>query len=191
MSLKNKNIIITGGGGSGKTTLINALANAGYSTMPEVSRQIIKEQQQVNGHKVPWLDLNGFGELCLHRMEEQLTLNQDQICFYDRGIPDIHAYFTCNNLPIDSMYYREVDRYHSTVFICPPWKDIFINDPQRPESFDYSAKIYHCLKNVYQQLGFNIKELPKVSVEGRLDFVEMNLVQVAKFNPVLNTNPTF
>ena len=41
--------VITGGPGSGKTTLIEALAAAGVATSPEVGRAIIREEMAVGG----------------------------------------------------------------------------------------------------------------------------------------------
>ncbi len=39
-----KPIIITGGPGAGKTTLIDALAQSGLATFPEVSRTLIEQE---------------------------------------------------------------------------------------------------------------------------------------------------
>lgn len=64
-------IIITGGPGAGKTTLINALADAGYPTFAESSRQLIEQQSQLEDGILPWVDLPGFAELCLGVMSKQ------------------------------------------------------------------------------------------------------------------------
>lgn len=66
-------IIITGGPGAGKTTLINALGDSGYPTFAESSRQLIEQQSQLENGILPWLDLPGFAELCLDVMDEQKT----------------------------------------------------------------------------------------------------------------------
>lgn len=52
--------IITGGPGSGKTTLIDALAALGFQHMPEAGRAIIRDQVEIGG--VP--DVSGFLRLC-------------------------------------------------------------------------------------------------------------------------------
>lgn len=52
--------IITGGPGSGKTTLIDALAALGFQHMPEAGRAIIRDQVAIGG--VP--DVSGFLRLC-------------------------------------------------------------------------------------------------------------------------------
>ncbi len=52
--MQNKRVIITGGGDSGKTSIIDALSEMGYLTFPEVSRQIIKALLLVNGDLTLW-----------------------------------------------------------------------------------------------------------------------------------------
>ena len=41
--------VITGGPGSGKTTLIDALARAGFARTVEAGRAIIQDQQAIDG----------------------------------------------------------------------------------------------------------------------------------------------
>ena len=48
--------VLTGGPGSGKTTLIQALAKRGFATAPEAGRGIIRDQQAIGGAALPWAD---------------------------------------------------------------------------------------------------------------------------------------
>ena len=48
--------IITGGPGSGKSTVIDALAKRGISTMSEAGRAIIQDQVAIGGEALPWAD---------------------------------------------------------------------------------------------------------------------------------------
>jgi predicted ATPase len=48
--------IITGGPGSGKSTLIEALAAEGFHHMPEAGRAIIRDQVAIGGTALPWAD---------------------------------------------------------------------------------------------------------------------------------------
>ena len=50
-------IIISGGPGAGKTTLVNALAQRHYATFAEASRQLIEQQSLIEGGILPWVDL--------------------------------------------------------------------------------------------------------------------------------------
>lgn len=47
--------VITGGPGSGKTTLIDMLASQGFHHMPE-ARAIIRDQVAIGGTALPWAD---------------------------------------------------------------------------------------------------------------------------------------
>ena len=54
-------------------------------------------------------------------------------------------------------------------------QEIFVNDSERPESFEDAVEINRFLKSTYQELGFNVVELPKVSIEERVVFIEDSL----------------
>ena len=58
-------IILTGGPGAGKTTVLEGVAAEGYATMPEAGRNIIKAQQAVDGPALPWKDPTIFAEQML------------------------------------------------------------------------------------------------------------------------------
>ena len=46
--------VVTGGPGSGKTTLIEALGRLGIVSMPEAGRAIIRDQTAIGGQALPW-----------------------------------------------------------------------------------------------------------------------------------------
>ncbi len=48
--------VITGGPGSGKTTLIDTLASQDYHHMPEAGRAIIRYQVVIGGTAMPWAE---------------------------------------------------------------------------------------------------------------------------------------
>src|SRR3546814_17034047 len=57
--------VITGGPGSGKSTLIEALAVEGFDPMPEAGRAIIRAQFAIGGAALPWADRAALGALML------------------------------------------------------------------------------------------------------------------------------
>jgi len=165
--------IITGGPGSGKSSLLTALVNLNYQGFEEISRVIIREQHEIGGDRVPWQNLAAFAELCYERMSAQLEdCKSDCTCFYDRGLPDIIAYMRRGGLNVTDKYFEKAKAYNKNVFLTPPWKEIFVNDSERPESYKDALEIYKFLKTTYSELGFNIIELPKVSIEERVAFIE-------------------
>lgn len=160
-------IIITGGPGTGKSSLLAALEQKGYSCFPEVSRIIIAEQQAEGGDLFPWGNMAAFAEECFSRMQQQLAKSPVGISFFDRGIPDIAAYMQRYGLSVPSEYLNVADVYSSSVLICPPWLEIFKNDPQRPETYEETCLLHRHLVETYTSLGFSIVEMPKISIEER------------------------
>jgi len=177
MHTHSNRYIITGGPGSGKSSLLAALIGQSYQGFEEISRVIIREQHDIGGDKVPWQNLAAFAELCYERMSAQLEeCETDCTCFYDRGLPDIIAYVRRGGLNVPAKYFEKAKAYNRTVFLAPPWREIFINDSERPESFEDAIEIYNFLKSTYTELGFTIVELPKVSVQERVAFIEKLLM---------------
>ncbi|SDC56339.1 AAA family ATPase [Williamwhitmania taraxaci] len=164
-------IIITGGPGTGKSSLLAALEQKGYPCFPEVSRIIIAEQQATGGNLFPWGNISAFSKECYVRMQAQLADSFTDISFFDRGIPDIIAYLRRYGSAIPAVYFQAKEHYSSTVLVCPPWPEIFCNDHQRPESFDETCLLNHHLCETYTAMGFSILEIPKVGIAERVDWV--------------------
>ena len=61
-TMKNKSnaIIITGGPGMGKTSVIEQLSAMGYHSVEETGRSIIQKELKTDGNRLPWLDKKGF-----------------------------------------------------------------------------------------------------------------------------------
>ncbi len=173
MSKYENRYIITGGPGSGKSSLLNALSAKGYQCFEEISRVIIQEQHKIGGDKVPWENLAEFADICFERMGDQLSeCKPTRNCFFDRGLPDIIAYVRRGGLNAPAKYFEKCKDYNKCIFLAPPWKEIFINDDERPESFEDALEISSFLRNTYRELGFTIVELPKLSIKERLLFIE-------------------
>src|SRR3546814_19444470 len=59
--------VITGGPGSGQSTLIEALAVEGFDPMPAAGRAIVRDQVAIGRPALTWADLPAFAELILGR----------------------------------------------------------------------------------------------------------------------------
>jgi predicted ATPase len=66
-------------------------------------------------------------------------------------------------------------RYHETVFMMPPWPEIFSNDDQRKHSFEDALASYAPLLRAYERFGYRIIFVPKLDVSARADFVVYHL----------------
>jgi predicted ATPase len=168
-------LVLTGGPGSGKSTLIDALERAGFSRSLEAGRGIIQDQVSIGGPAVPWNDRGLFAELMLgwemrsYRMAEQQT----GPVFFDRGVPDVVGYLRLSKLPVPAYFKKaaETFRYNGRVFIAPPWQEIFQQDRERKQDFDEAVRTYEVLAETYRAFGYELIELPRVPVAERVRFV--------------------
>ena len=56
-------------------------------------------------------------------------------------------------------------------FLAPPWRDIYVIDPERRHGFDVAFAEYSRLLKAYPSLGYEVLVLPKVGIVERADFV--------------------
>ncbi|SON51094.1 AAA family ATPase [Vibrio tapetis] len=170
-------IIITGGPGAGKTTLVNALGNLNYITYAEGSRALIEQQSTIEGGILPWHDLAGFAELCLDLMSRQKSdaLSSNHFAFMDRAIPDICGYLTKGGLAVPESYRQASLGYNPQVFFCRPHADIYVQDDVRPYPFEEALEIHAELVTSYQDLGYDVVEVPWGTVEQRVEFLVKKL----------------
>ncbi|OYR10943.1 AAA family ATPase [Brucella grignonensis] len=172
-------IIISGGPGSGKSTLIDALEKQGFSRTVEAGRAIIQDQAAIGGTRLPWADRSLFAELMLswemrsHKAAQAL----DDPVFFDRGVPDVIGYLKLCKLPVPPHMYEaaKVIQYNRTVFLAPPWPEIFGQDAERKQDFDEALRTFEAMEQIYRELGYEITLLPKLSVQERVHFISSNL----------------
>lgn len=175
-----KRIVITGGPGTGKSSVINHLRDLGYYCLPEISREIIREAQE-NGHLNPFVENPlQFSNLLLHgRMEQHhyaLHFSLSKL-FYDRGIPDIAAYLDFARLRVPKIVETACANYrYDQVFLLSPWESIFTTDNERYENFEQAIEIHDNIKNTYNAFGYNLTEVPKATIAERAAFIIKNVL---------------
>ena len=174
-------IILTGGPGSGKTSIIEELRSRGFQCIDEVGRKIIQEQLEMGGDALHWGDQIKFRDLMLSRsVEDYLSVEETKKpVFFDRGIPELIGYSYLINQPVseECKLAAEKYRYHQNVFIAPPWLEIYQNDAERKQDFQEAIATYEAVKKSYIECGYNVIELPKVDVDGRVTFILEHLAQ--------------
>jgi predicted ATPase len=167
--------VLTGGPGSGKTSLIEGLQAAGFSASIEAGRAIIKHQAAISGPGLPWNDPALFAEAMLSWEMRSYDMAQQEpgIVFFDRGVPDVAGYLRLTGLPAPDHLRRACDlyRYNRRVFIMPPWPEIFRQDGERKQDFDEAERTYRAMVETYSGCGYDLVEVPCAPVEERVDFV--------------------
>jgi predicted ATPase len=173
--MKQNFYILTGGPGSGKTTILNGLRDRGFTCVEEVGRLLIQEQLKIGGNAVHWGDQKAFRDLMLSRsmyLYDQMRLQED-VVFFDRGIPELIGYCALIGCEVPPYLQKAVEEYsyNKSVFIMPPWQEIYQNDPERKQDFQEAIDTYHCVANAYTDTGYSLIEVPKASVEERITFI--------------------
>lgn len=177
-------IVVTGGPGSGKSTLIDALERQGFARSVEAGRAIIQDQSAIDGPGLPWRDSALFAELMLvwelrsHRMAH----DQPGPVFFDRGVPDVAGYLRLSGLPVPPHVVRACERirYRRAVLIAPPWPTIYARDSERRQSFEEAAATHDAMVAVYTRFGYDVIPLPLDTVEARVAFVLESLERAAR-----------
>ena len=167
--------VITGGPGSGKTSLLEALRSRGYDSTIEAGRAIIQDQVAIDGRALPGRDPLHFAELMLsmdmrsYRLAEQIV----GTVFFDRGIPDVLAYLSLTHIPVPEHMHNaaRVFPYNHAVFIAPPWREIFHQDEERKQDFEESIRTYDALVETYKSNNYELVEIPRSSIRERVRFV--------------------
>ncbi len=168
-------IVLIGGPGTGKTTVINYLANKGFNCMPEISREVTIEAQKKGIEQLFLTKPLLFSEMLLegriqqHKKASELNNN---IVFFDRGIPDVFAYMDYYNTDYPKKFKQKSNAFtYSKVFHFAPWKEIHTTDNERYESFEEAVKIDTFLTKAYTNLGYQLINVPFGDIEQRAHFI--------------------
>lgn len=173
--------VVTGGPGSGKTTLIDALADAGFSRTVEAGRAIIQDQTAIGGPALPARDPVLFAELMLSWELQSYRSAQARPgpIFFDRGVPDIAGYYRLIGRTVPPHVATAADRfrYNRRVFAAPPWKEIFGQDAERKQSFDEAVRTFEAVTGAYRDFGYELVLLPLAPIPQRVEFVLQTIDQ--------------
>jgi predicted ATPase len=168
--------VITGGPSSGKTTMINMLAEQGYKTTIEHARHYI-DTMRVEGQTVEDLRSNKrefqLGVLKM-QIEQEASLNPMDVVFLDRAIPDALAYYRFLGLEVDEILKKAMSHVnYKKVFILD--KLPLVNDYARLESKDDQSQIQNIISEVYESLPFPVIHVPVLPPVERVDFILNNI----------------
>lgn len=167
--------VVTGGPGSGKTSLIDALTRRGFRSMPEAGRAIIQDQVQIGGTFLPWADRTMYAELMLswelRSWHEAQAI--DGAVLMDRGIADVVGYLMLCGLPVPAHIEKaaKLYTYNKQVFLAPYWEAIFTQDAERKQDREEAEATGKIMAETYARFGYQLIELPMTGIEERADLV--------------------
>lgn len=164
--------VFTGGGGTGKTTLLAHLQAAGERVVAENIRAVIREQVETGGQAVPWID----AKACCDQTTARDIADFDRLAgetgrvFFDRGLMDMYG---TNGVPPSPELTEAIRtrRYNAKVFVFPPWQEIYGTDTERREDWSRMEAVFDQILRTLPELGYEPVVVPKGSVEDRAAFV--------------------
>ncbi len=179
-------IVLLGGPGTGKSSIIDRLTEKGYCCYPEISREVIKNAQEQGIEQLFLEQPLLFSELLLKGRKKQYdeAINEPHpLVFLDRGLPDVLAYmhYIGDSYPAS---FDEVCQQHkyTKLFILPPWEEIYISDDARYENFEQAKLIFQHLTETYKKYGYELIHVPKDTIDNRILFI---LDKIYQDNPEL------
>ncbi len=170
-----KKIVITGGPGTGKSSIINHLKARGFLCYEEISRQVTLQARKDGIEQLFLTQPLLFSEKLLEGRTLQFmdaAKEPENAVFLDRGLPDVLAYMDY----IGDAYpkrFTEICKSHQydCAFVLAPWQEIFTSDSERYENFEQATEIHHHLFETYKRFGYQLIDVPFGSIENRTDFV--------------------
>lgn len=178
-------VVLTGGPGGGKTTLIEALARQGLRTVPESGRGVIREEMATGGSALPWADREAFARrmAMLDEANHAAALREEGrgegkgeaegATIFDRGLPDVLGYVRLCGLPEPDALLQAARRlrYRREVFLAPFWPEIFAGDAERRQDAREAAETARVMRMTYESLGYEVTDLPLAPIAERVRFL--------------------
>jgi predicted ATPase len=110
--------VLTGAACSGKTTLINQLANKGFQTVPEAGRIYI-ELELAKGRTFDDMFANAADQISMKSMQLKIEqgLRATEVTFLDRALPDCLTFHRFCGLDPNEILADTFQNHYASVFI--------------------------------------------------------------------------
>ena len=166
-------IVITGGPGAGKTTLLQALEQRGHTIVGDAPRSIIQDRRRRGLSPRPEPHVFAMETLRIDVDNyERHAMDRGHV-FFERGVVDaLCSVDHASPLGEDELAtYLAKYRYFSTVFVLPPWRAIYVTDAERDHTFEHAERVNEITQAWYRRCGYDVLEVPTMSVDERCAFV--------------------
>ena len=169
--IHKKKILITGGPGGGKTSIIDELEKRNFNCEHEIVRSLTIEGKKKGNDQAFLSDPLKFTKKLLDlRINQFNKIQENEITFYDRGVHDTLAYLKYIKVNIgDNLISKCMKIKYNMVFVLPPWKKIYQQDDCRYESFEESIKIFNQIIKIYEYFEMNTIILKQGTIDYRVD----------------------
>ena len=175
--MSTRHVVLSGCSGGGKSTLLTELQRRGFKVAPEPGRRIVEEELRGDGKALPWVDLEAFAQraMAIAADDRRRMAGEPGWVFFDRGLVDAAVALQHATSQRAADLLEPYERYHATVFLTPPWPEIYVTDSERQHDLADAEAEYVRLLAAYDALGYRIVLVPKVPVSERADFLLQHL----------------
>jgi predicted ATPase len=172
---KAKICVVTGGPGSGKTELIEGLAEKSYNVIPEVAGFLIKEALN-KGEEHPIKNPKKFQrDIFEKQLELENNVKSSSFALIDRGLLDGFAYYKLNGICIPFEFLEKMKnhkRYDYVIFLEFPPDELYAMTEIRTEPLVVARHIHELIKEVYLEYGYKLIYVPFFEDQScRVDYV--------------------
>jgi predicted ATPase len=179
ITVRNNFFVLTGASGSGKSSIIAALEHRGFRCVEEAGRQVVRDEVRAGSNGTPWQDSDRFMALVFARYVEAFVTMPERRApvFFDRAIPESIGSAMAAGIPPDPerLHAATTLRYNRTVFVTPPWPEIYVTDAERRHTFDVGVTHHRAELAAYIASGYALLEVPRAPVADRVAFILQNV----------------
>jgi predicted ATPase len=163
--------VITGGPCSGKTTMIDQLADKGFQTVPETAR-LYMEKEIAKGRTVHEIreNVDAFERSLIKiQLKFERALRTTDIAFLDRGLPDGLTYCRVAGMDPNEILSECFHHRYENIFVLERLP--IQQDGIRIEDEAIAGLLEEWLVRDYSALGYGVVMVPVLSLKDRLEFV--------------------
>jgi predicted ATPase len=162
--------VIAGAPCSGKTTLIDHLADKGFQTVPETGRQYF-ERELARGRTIDEIREDEVTEWGIAGMQLRIEhgLQAIDVLFLDRALPDYLAWHRARGLNPNELLSECFHHRYASVFVLDRFP--IQRDGLRPQDEALAAFLDEWIARDYSALGYRVVRVPVLPPEERLAFV--------------------